>query len=106
MSDGSVRAIVSVEDIQPGYVIRSYEPDGSLTPFSDTVILSHWRPELGEDQRIKLARPYLYATLWETCCESSLMGEETFTATYKNLVDLYKLVLKANGKPYCNRTSF
>lgn len=101
--DGEMRKL-KVEDIVPGAVVRMTQSDGSFPPFSDTVILGVSRPphdDIGQvlamHDEIKLARPYLYATLTETCCPSALVGIEEYKVTVDSLLTRFLLVTMSTG---------
>jgi hypothetical protein len=106
MNDGSLRKIMGPLDIVPGHVIRMVHGDGTIAAFDDTVIISRYYPNEGLDQEIKLARSYLYATLWMTSSPSFLVGTESFSCPAKQLISTYMLVLQGSGVPVMMRTSF
>lgn len=70
-TDGHLRA-PAWADLVPGAVLRPVGKDGSQPAFSDCVVLG---VDLGRGT-VKLARPFLYATLAGTACPSSLTGVE------------------------------
>lgn len=101
--DGETRKL-TVDDIKPGNVVRMTQSDGSFPPFSDTVILGvSRRPHedfgqaLAGHDDIKLARPFLYATLTETCCPSALVGIEEYQTTVDSLLGRFVLVTMSTG---------
>lgn len=101
MHDGTLKRIESPEELQPGTVIRWVNEDGTIAPFSDTVVLGKCQDASGNSSSfIKLARPFLYATLTETICQGCLTGVERYDAFFSQLQKHYMIVLDSTGKPF------
>ena len=100
MHDGTMKKIESFAELVPGCVIRRVNDDGSVAPFSDTIVLGH----ANAFGHFKLARPYGYATLTETICQGHLLGAETYVADFSVLKDHYMMVLYSTGKPVIMKT--
>ena len=104
MHDGTLKRIDSPEELQPGTVIRRVNEDGSIAPFSDTLVLGKGRLSEEKNPSYKLSRPYGYATLTETICQGSLVGYEKYEAYYSVLYEHYMIVLDSTGKPFIYKT--
>lgn len=91
MNDGSTRTITEVDELLPGMVVRRFNDDGTLQPFSDEVIV-----RIINVLNIRLARPYLYASE----SGSPLMWAEVYDVSFHSLSQHYQLVLDSRGKPF------
>lgn len=100
MYDGTMKNIEYWEELVPGCVIRRINDDGTVAPFSDSIVLGH----TDTYGYFKLIRPYGYATLTETICQGHLLGAETYTAKFDVLKEHYMLVLYSTGKPVIMKT--
>lgn len=100
MHDGTMKKIEYIEDLVPGCVIRRVNDDGTIAPFSDTIVLGH----ADKYFYFKLARPYGYATLTETICQGHLLGAETYIAKFDVLKESFMLVLYSTGYPVIMKT--
>ena len=100
MYDGTMKKIETIEELVPGCVIRRVNEDGSVAPFSDSIVLGH----ANTYGHFKLARPYGYATLTETICQSHVLGAETYVAEFSALQEYYMIVLYSTGKPVVMKT--
>jgi hypothetical protein len=101
MVDGNVRKIISDKDIQPGYIVRHLNMDGTSDSFADAMIVSKSTGHQSEILNVKLARPYLFSHLSETCCAGFLAGVEEYTVSYQRLVETHVIVVGETGKPHC-----
>ena len=102
--DGMMKKIESFEELVPGSIIRRVNEDGTIAPFSDTLVLGKGSRCEEKNPSFKLARPYGYATLTETICQGCLVGYEKYEAYYLSLKESYMLVLMSTGKPYIMET--
>lgn len=98
--DGMTKKIESFEELIPGSIIRAVNSDGTIAPFSDTLVLGKGRLSEEKNPSFKLARPYGYATMTETCCPTPMVWAETYEAYFSVLKETHMLVLKSTGKPY------
>jgi hypothetical protein len=91
-----VNQIQNVEQLKPGHVIRAYNSDGTLEPFSDCVILKVNK----EWNHITFARPYLFASSTDTMCVTPLTGVETVRdVSFERLASRYVQVCNERGEP-------
>ena len=102
--DGMMKKIESFEELVPGSIIRRVNEDGTIAPFSDTLVLGKGRLSEEKNPSYKLSRPYGYATLTETICQGCLVGYEKYEAYYSSLHDSYMIVLDSTGKPFIYKT--
>jgi hypothetical protein len=89
MLDGHTRK-ATIEDIKPGVILRHVQSDGSVPPFSDSVVIAKGH----DDTHWSVVRPYAYATTssYKQECERHwLMAEH---------VGQYHIVLNSKGEPY------
>ena len=87
------------DEIVPGVLLRMVERDPEcLAPFSDSVVVSV------KDGNVKLARPYLYATLTETACPGWLTGVEEYTVPMSRVLSRFWLVAQDRGQPHIFKT--
>jgi len=94
MSDGRM-VTPKADQIVPGVVVRLEQSEGgTLSPFSDSVVLS-----VSKDS-VKLARPYLYATSVDTACPNWLMGTEKYEVSLSRLLECFLLVVNDRGTPH------
>jgi hypothetical protein len=96
--DGHVRNVDS-SDLTPGTVVRmTQSEEGSLSPFSDCLILKVSPVPGTNDSEVTLARPYSYVSGADTACPTILMGYETFKVTnFRLMYGPFKTVLKAHS---------
>jgi hypothetical protein len=102
-NDGHTRPLTKDDQLEIGMVFRMVNSDGSISPFSDTVVISVNKFSDGSAQ-VKLARPYGFAT---SKIRNLFFSEvETFETTDDKLMKNYQAVLTASGKFYIQRISY
>lgn len=95
--DGRMHRIDTPDELVAGCIVRRTNPDGTIEPFSDSIILGIGSHE-GEVS-YKLARPYGYASGTETCCQTPLVWAETYEVYFSLLQETHVIVCDSNDNP-------
>lgn len=97
--DGRMHLIERPDQLVAGCIVRRTNPDGTIEPFSDAIILGRGRCSEEKNPSYKIARPYGYATGTETCCQTPLVWAETYEAYFNSLKSTHVIVCNSKDEP-------
>lgn len=95
MGDGKLRE-VSLDELQPGMVLRLVGSNGEVAPFSDYVVTYVFSSKSHHvESTFNVIRPYAYEHLG-----GELHSVERMDGLSERSLGLFRLVLLDSGKPY------